>query len=171
MPENPASPDDDGLPIIFMSAHKHVKRSSVPRLMVFVSGFLLGYPVCYMFPRIDRHDGACAQDDEAIEFGGDSPLNENALAGEPLWILRVQLWGVNSKDDHILCSCSMPEALFPLTRHDGDGTTPVADVVDFGQRMMQERLDYANENSSRKPVWESVEIEVLGPKRFDRVSL
>ena len=36
-------------------------------------------------------------------------MHANALAGEPLWIIRARLFGLKLHDDHMLMQCSMPE--------------------------------------------------------------
>lgn len=39
----------------------------------------------------------------------DGGMNANALAGEPLWIIKARLFGLKTHDDHVLVQCSMPE--------------------------------------------------------------
>ena len=113
-------------------------------------------------------------------------MHANALAGEPLWIIKARLFGLKSHDDHMLMQCSMPEvrprldcradsqSIFSLSKYSDLGgvregsawlsstsaadsaAIPVNDVSDRMQTQLEARLEEANQTS--RMIWDQVEV-------------
>jgi len=142
---------------------------SVSRRMTAIAGWLCCYIVVYCF--------------RPTAPGQPTGEGYNALSGEPLWKVGMKLYGVKTKDDHILGSFTMPTRLFylddsstPLSGVVPDDTVnvPVQVVTDRLQNLLTSRLEAYNENcarTNRKPIWNEVDVFVDGPVTLHRVAL